>query len=138
MKKKVETPEEKPAGTPIVRIRTSMAKKVMPVTDDEGVVQFFKSEGHILQLDTRKPLEKKLLTHIRQRRDYGSAFRELVKGSEQTELTDAASSLDRLQGMDPGAIWSEFEPHELEHFGLDHTSSKNEMIAAFLQLKKQI
>jgi hypothetical protein len=133
------TPEESEEGTTIVRIRTQNAKQKFPVRLSPDVAPtMISSEGHILELDTTNPLHEKLLKHIRNRRDYGSAFRELVKGSEQTELTDAASSLDQLVGMDPAAIWAQFQPHELNHFGLSTNSSKNELIAAFLQLKKQL
>jgi len=133
------SPEEAEEGTPIVRIRTQHAIQKFPVRLSPDVAPtIIASSGHILELDTRNELHAKLLKHIRSRRDYGRAFRELVKGSEQTELTDAASSLDQLMGMDAAAIWSEFEPHELSHFALDTNSSKNELIAAFLQLKKQL
>ena len=133
------SPEDSEEGTTIVRIRTQNAVQKFPVRLSPDVAPtILASSGHILELDTTNELHSKLLGHIRSRRDYGSAFRELVKGSEQTELTDAASSLDGLFGMDPAAIWSMFKPHELNHFGLSTTSSKNELIAAFLQLKKQI
>jgi len=124
------------SGDPIVRIRTQMARQRFPYTGIDGRTTTYSSKGHILELDTRDPDQKCLLERIRSLRSYGSEYREFVEGSTEKTLQDGASALHRLSSMDAGAIWSLFEPHELEHFQLDHTSKKEELVIAFLHLNK--
>ena len=132
-------PKEEEVGTTIVRIRTQMKKQKIPITNPEtGKVEVFSSQGFVLELDTSKRVQALLLDKLRKSRDYGSSYRELIPGSESTELANSAETLNKLNQMDKAAIWSEFQLHELEHFGLDQNSSADELKMAFLNLKKTI
>lgn len=136
-RKKVDTvgdPEQ-------VRFRTIKREAMFTLTIGTGKekrLRCWRAKGHVLELKPADEHDDKLINYLRNHRGNGTDFRELVNGDSGTNLTDDGATLDRLMTMDMTAIWAMFEPFELESLGLDPTSTKNELIAAFLKLRKRI
>jgi hypothetical protein len=128
--------EDEPVRFRFLKRRQMFTKTA--VINGEQKVFTFRAKAHILSLDPANKVQADLIQYLRKHRGNGTEFREVVPGGDQTNLTDDATTLDRLLVMDKSEIWAFFEPFELDGLMLDQTTSKSELIAAFLKLKKRI
>ena len=118
-----------------IRIRCAKKSHLFPWRDDRGKLNFARAENFILTLDPKVKWQLDLAEQIRGRREYGTDFRELGVETEG-QKSNTADSLAMLINMDRNAIWGLFEMHELNHFHLDQNSTKEDLMAAYIDLNK--